>query len=229
MSGRAGATTVRLSVRGDLLDVSSDGSCDHRFKSDDAPSRGVPTSEEECLRALREAADRLGESPTKAQYEGLGLTPASATILRVMGGWNAAKEAAGLETYDRKEYGKGEVKPRPAGVEIPDDTDWAELSPNMRWYYKNRRRDIEKKERRRDRIRSWLREYKGECSCHRCGEDHPACLDFHHVDRSEKDRSVSRMVADGFARDRIREEIDECVVLCANCHRKEHATFGSGG
>jgi hypothetical protein len=73
-----------------------------------------------------------------------------------------------------------------------------------------------------------LREYKAECSCRRCSEDHPACLDFHNVDRSEKDRSVSRMLADGFARDRIREEIDECMLLCANCHRKEHATFESG-
>jgi hypothetical protein len=126
----------------------------HTFKRDRAPPPVVSTSEDDCVRALRAAADRLGESPTKAQYEDLGLAPASATIMRVMGGWNAAKEAAGLETYDRKEHGKGEVKPRPDGVEIPDDTDWAELSPNMRWYYKNRRRDIEKKERRRDRIRS---------------------------------------------------------------------------
>ncbi len=56
------------------------------------------TTAEECLEALREAAERLGESPTKAQYEELGLTPASATIIRTCGGWNDAKEKAGLET-----------------------------------------------------------------------------------------------------------------------------------
>ena len=38
------------------------------------------TTEDDCIRALREAADRLGESPSKAAYEDLGLTPASATI-----------------------------------------------------------------------------------------------------------------------------------------------------
>ncbi|ELY90615.1 hypothetical protein C483_11161 [Natrialba hulunbeirensis JCM 10989] len=44
------------------------------------------TTEDECIEALREAAERLGESPTKAQYEELGLTPASATIIRTCGG-----------------------------------------------------------------------------------------------------------------------------------------------
>jgi len=43
-------------------------------------------TETECLDALREAAERLGESPTKAAYEGLGLTPSSSTIIRVVGG-----------------------------------------------------------------------------------------------------------------------------------------------
>jgi hypothetical protein len=56
------------------------------------------TTEADCIDALREAAKELGESPTKAAYEDLGLTPASGTIQRVMGGWNEAKAAAGLET-----------------------------------------------------------------------------------------------------------------------------------
>ncbi len=50
-------------------------------------------SEEECLDALREARATLGESPTKKQYEELGLRPASATILRQVGGWNKAKKS----------------------------------------------------------------------------------------------------------------------------------------
>jgi hypothetical protein len=29
------------------------------------------------------------------------------------------------------------------------------------------------------------------------------------------------VVVDGYSRERIREEIDACVPLCANCHRKE--------
>jgi len=67
----------------------------------EAAANGHVTTEGECLEALREAAERLGESPTKAQYEELGMTPASATIMKTVGGWNEAKEQAGLETFDR--------------------------------------------------------------------------------------------------------------------------------
>jgi hypothetical protein len=56
----------------------------------------MATTPEECLDALWEAADRLEGSPTKAQYEALGLQPASTTIIRQVGGWNRAKRQAGL-------------------------------------------------------------------------------------------------------------------------------------
>jgi hypothetical protein len=51
----------------------------------------VETSESECLDALREAAERLGESPTKQQYEDLGLRPAASTVIRVVGGGTRPK------------------------------------------------------------------------------------------------------------------------------------------
>ncbi|AHG01196.1 hypothetical protein HALLA_19500 [Halostagnicola larsenii XH-48] len=40
------------------------------------------TTVEACLVTLKRAAGRLEESPSKVQYESLGLTPASATIIR---------------------------------------------------------------------------------------------------------------------------------------------------
>lgn len=179
------------------------------------------TSESRCLDALREAAERLGESPTKAQYEELDLTPASSTILRVVVGWNEAKERAGLEIYTQEEGGGIPVQPRPEGVEIPADREWAELTPQQRWYYKNRGRRIDRKEVRRRRLQQWLTEYKREyCTCERCGETHPACLDFHHID--EKAMDVSRMANHGYSKQRIREEMEVCIVLCASCHRKRH-------
>ncbi|MUV90520.1 HNH endonuclease [Halapricum sp. CBA1109] len=180
-------------------------------------------TEAECIEALREAAERLGESPTTAQYEALGLTPAQATIQRVMGSWNEAKAAAGLETYEQGANGGQGVQPKPDDVDLPPEKSWEELSGNMRWYYKNRERDIAKKDRRRARLRRWLHEYKTDhCECERCEETHPAALDFHHPDADDKEMGVSRMVANGYARERIRAEIDKCDTLCANCHRKEH-------
>lgn len=53
-----------------------------------------------------------------------------------------------------------------------------------------------------------------------CGESDIRCLDFDHI-RGEKDRNISRMVRDGYSLESIKREIEKCVVLCANCHRKK--------
>lgn len=59
-------------------------------------------------------------------------------------------------------------------------------------------------------------------SCTRCGEDHPATLDFHHRDASEKEIGIAQLVNMGWSVARIDAEIAKCDVLCANCHRKLH-------
>ncbi len=207
-----------MSVRAREFEFASIG---RDFINDNTTNDGV-TTDDECLEALQEAADRLGESPTKVQYEELGLTPASATIMETMGGWNAAKERAGLETLDRGATGDQPVQPKPEWVDIPDDLEWAELTGQQRWYYKNREERIERKDRRRAAIRRWLYAYKERhCVCARCDEDRPPCLDFHHP--NEKDHSVATMVVNGHSKSSIKEEIERCIVLCANCHRLEHA------
>ncbi|WP_152422268.1 hypothetical protein [Haloarcula marismortui] len=55
------------------------------------------TSEQTCLRALREATKRVGHPPTMAEYDELGLIPSSVTINDVVG-WDEAKEQLGLDT-----------------------------------------------------------------------------------------------------------------------------------
>ena len=177
------------------------------------------TSEEKCIAALRTAADQLGESPTKAQYEELGLTPASGTIIRSMGGWNAAKETAELET--NRSTGS-RVAEKPDDVTLPDGMVWEELSKYQRWHYKNRDWNSQRSLNRRQRHRAWLRVKKGGEGCAHCGEDDPACLDFHHQEAAKKEMKVSKLVTYGFGKDKLRREIGKCEVLCANCHRKEH-------
>ena len=54
--------------------------------------------------------------------------------------------------------------------------------------------------------------------CVICGEKDPTCLDFHHLDN--KHEQVSHMNC--YSMNKIQQEIDKCVVLCANCHRKLH-------
>ena len=55
-----------------------------------------------------------------------------------------------------------------------------------------------------------------------CGENHPACLDFHHKDKKDKSFNVAIMASSGYSIEKIKEEIAKCIVLCSNCHRKEH-------
>jgi hypothetical protein len=181
------------------------------------------TSEAECLEALREAAQRLGKSPTKVEYEELGITPSSSTIRRIVGGWNEAKERADLETFSQAEAGGTEVQEKPDWVEIPEGTEWEALTGQQRWYYKNRRDRIERKDRRRQELRRWLHEMKqDELACRRCGEGRPPALDFHHTEEAKKELSISQMISYGYSKQNIAEEIEECTVLCANCHRVEH-------
>lgn len=184
------------------------------------------TDADACIEALFEAADQLGESPTKAQYEALGLTPSASTILRVMGGWNRAKRAAELETN----HSRGpRVASKPESIELPDGLVWEELSQDQRWHYRNQDWNVRRTLDRRERHRAWIYEYKRQSDgCVRCGEADPACLDFHHVDEDEKDMAVGKMVTYGYAKSKLLDEIAKCEILCANCHRKEHYEVPSG-
>lgn len=57
--------------------------------------------------------------------------------------------------------------------------------------------------------------------CNKCGKDwHPAIYEFHHTDPSTKDRDPSKMLQLSWKR--ITNELDKCVLLCANCHRLTH-------
>jgi transposase-like protein len=57
--------------------------------------------------------------------------------------------------------------------------------------------------------------------CSRCGEAHIATLSFHHLDPSQKQNEISSLLtrSDWSA---IEVEIKKCILLCENCHRKEH-------
>jgi hypothetical protein len=186
----------------------------------------MPTTEADCLDALWRAAERLGESPTKAQYEGLGLQPAASTIIRRIGGWNEAKERAGLQTNASR---GSRVAPKPDDLDLPDGLIWEELSVDQRWHYRNREWNTERTLQRRAELRRWVNRTKGQAGCLRCDVDDPACLDYHHPDGSDKQLDVGTMVTYGYGKDALEAEIESCVVLCANCHRIEHHSPPTGG
>lgn len=91
-----------------------------------------------------------------------------------------------------------------------------------RYYQENKQAYLEVQRQRRQNLRIWYREYKRKLKCKRCGENHPACLTFHHTNPAEKTMDVARAVSTYRSIKKILEEINKCEVLCCNCHAKEH-------
>lgn len=91
-----------------------------------------------------------------------------------------------------------------------------------KWYINNREKAIQQIRKRKQELRNWLLTYRQSLVCETCGETDIACLDFHHTDPESKDISIARVVTNGWSKERILTEINKCVVLCSNCHRKLH-------
>jgi hypothetical protein len=89
------------------------------------------------------------------------------------------------------------------------------------WYKKNKTKHIGYVRNRDKKIKNWLKEYKLTLKCESCEENHPACLEFHHINPKEKKFSIGR-INDYMSWKALKCEIEKCRVLCANCHRKEH-------
>jgi len=89
--------------------------------------------------------------------------------------------------------------------------------------YKDRREYIIKAvDKRRKLLKKKAVDYKGG-RCISCGYDRCIqALEFHHVDLAKKDFGVS---AKGYTRSwkKVQQELDRCILVCANCHREIHA------
>lgn len=59
----------------------------------------------------------------------------------------------------------------------------------------------------------------GKCCICGYNKTHRA-LSFHHLDPKKKDFNISRKSAWGF--NKVKTELDKCVLLCANCHAEVH-------
>ena len=79
---------------------------------------------------------------------------------------------------------------------------------------------------RRRKIRMMAVTYKGS-ECEACGYDRCIeALEFHHTDPTKKDFSIS---SKGYTRSwkKVQDELDKCMMLCANCHREAHAKLAA--
>ena len=152
----------------------------------------------DCIEALKQAREKIGEPPSHNQYEEMQIKPSASAIQRICGGWNKAKREAGMNT---------DIEPRidekPELVEYTDE-EWKSLSGNVRT---------------RHRKAAKLAKIKLETGCKRCGYDENRyALDWHHTE--DKSKAISNMLQDNLSIERIMSEVDKCEVLCSNCHRE---------
>ena len=78
------------------------------------------------------------------------------------------------------------------------------------------------------RCKTWYRRYQrkleiielmgGKCS--ECECDDIWCLDCHHIDPSTKEHAIGHILGNKLST--IKKELEKCILLCANCHRKKH-------
>lgn len=67
-------------------------------------------------------------------------------------------------------------------------------------------------------LRAWIRDHKREQGCVQCHEDDPLCLEFHHLDPSEKEINIAQCNS----KQRALREMEKCEVLCLKCHDMLH-------
>ncbi|MCX6715566.1 MAG: HNH endonuclease signature motif containing protein [Candidatus Taylorbacteria bacterium] len=91
--------------------------------------------------------------------------------------------------------------------------------PKRRTYADRRQYFIKAVAKRRRKIKVMAIEYKGG-KCQSCGYNkYVGALELHHIDPSKKNFALGDK---GYTRSwsSVKEELDNCILLCANCHRE---------
>ena len=93
----------------------------------------------------------------------------------------------------------------------------------IEWNKRNKKQRTEYKKLTRHKRKVELILYKGG-KCYECGlkyNGNNGCLfDFHHI--NNKSFGISGNVMEK-SLDKLKKEADNCILLCANCHRKKHS------
>ena len=75
---------------------------------------------------------------------------------------------------------------------------------------------------RRNKLKNKAIEYKGG-KCQTCGYNKcNRSLTFHHLDPSKKTFEVNSNNMFALSWDKVKIELDKCILLCANCHGELH-------
>jgi len=101
------------------------------------------------------------------------------------------------------------------------------ITASKKYYYDNQEEQQEKALKRHHLLFkanvARLKYYLGGFKCKHCGveDDCFAIYDLHHIDPATKEGEPTKMLR-LVEWEEIQEEVDKCILLCANCHRREH-------
>lgn len=89
------------------------------------------------------------------------------------------------------------------------------------WRKKNKDIEYKRYVKYRNKRATFITSIKEQHGCLYCDETLGCVLTFHHLNPSEKEYDVSVLRAHSM--EKIKTEIEKCIVVCFNCHRKIHA------
>lgn len=73
------------------------------------------------------------------------------------------------------------------------------------------------------RNREFVENYKKNKKCELCGFNNPPdILEFHHKDKKDKGTGVNILMKTLKSINEMQKEIEKCLLLCPNCHRRLH-------
>jgi hypothetical protein len=143
-----------------------------------------------------------------------------------------------LQEYNRKEkkrnYMRQYYETHPEAYEKKREADRKRIAANrdsenerVKTYYASNQEKV-KRRAARHQLKYKLKAIAllgGKC---KCGESHPAALQFHHKDPNTKLFPVTTKqmtTPKRFPWDMIIEEVKKCELLCSNCHAKHHSAW----
>lgn len=88
------------------------------------------------------------------------------------------------------------------------------------WYPRNKAKHIKYVGRAKERITSFVLEFKRKGKCTDCGfigKDYPSVLEFDHLRDKKFNISEYKYFTSGI--NKVKEEMGKCDLVCANCHR----------
>ncbi len=102
--------------------------------------------------------------------------------------------------------------------------EWKEYQRNYQrsWHQRHKARLLARAYERKAAIYEYIQGIKSQLCCVDCGEQRPAVLQSHHLNSEDKEFNIGDAIRNGISPDRIKKEIEKCIVLCANCHIMRH-------